>query len=142
MRYSPLQRSLVSALLFPTALLGGCFVHVDEGATAEGSSFSEDYGPCTPGGDCQFGECRMLNVTYEDAVVVNGFCTSACASDADCPSGGICTSGASSERICHQACSQDADCIKGFACVSDDLGHSSACVPQGGSLPGPHRLAR
>jgi len=66
---------------------------------------------CQKAGDCASGIC------YGEAAG-SGYCATACATNADCPFGTLCLTGAlvEGQTYCTRICYHDLDCLPGFTC--------------------------
>jgi hypothetical protein len=86
--------------------------------------------PCASDNDCTDiadGRCvsRVTTTRFGDFCVDGGACTKACASDADCPDGALCTTqavmtdGADTPSFCLARCTGAADCTRtGWSCTA------------------------
>jgi hypothetical protein len=91
-------------------------------------------GVCKANSDCFEGMTPTCwDVNYLDRigepVTPGGYCSSPCASDADCGSLGKCIDEGADGSWCFAPCSTAADCRTGYACYSRITGH---CFPSSG----------
>lgn len=102
------------------------------------------YEACGAGEACAGGTCLAVGFTASGS---GNLCTQACASQADCPGGGLCVGGTTGGNTCYRTCptSSSAECLTGTVCrsVTDITGQAfNICVPGTGgtTLPNPYQL--
>ena len=76
---------------------------------------------CSDNGDCGPGTCAMMvqGLDGMQAMAPGGYCMGACATDADCGSGGSCVQagfGMMGMGLCYKDCMADTDCREGYVC--------------------------
>jgi len=119
---------------------GACFP--DQGGGGGGNDIGGTGSACTGPDDCDNGQCASLDG-------VTGFCTAACASNADCPCGMACAAVQGGQQLCvpgdkvacvedGDSCAADTECLNGLcaagicstACsifAPNDCGAGRAC---------------
>ncbi len=89
--------------------------------------------PCTSVADCSGG--TKATCTTDTGGYPGGYCSTACASTDQCPSGSACVSSNGGTGNCEKTCSADTDCRTGYTCQKDSQGNL-VCSPGGISSSG------
>jgi hypothetical protein len=95
--------------------------------------------PCAATSDCHEGRIPLCWTRYYlntsgNAATPSGYCTSKCASDADCGATGLCIDEGSQGKFCFSPCTVPTDCRTGYGCFTRMAGH---CFPSGNLICDP-----